>query len=133
MRGRTRSFRTQFGMRKPLEHGIRAGHLLIAAREKLARLGGGSSHRLWLPWLKTYCGFSARTAQRYMECARDEDQIRHCVGFAEAAALLHKQDRAAKVAEKRQRRAQNEIEFARAVEDRRCCAWLTESGSTAKE
>jgi len=54
-----------------LEHAIKAGRLLIEAKEQL-------KHGRWLPWLKEHCEVPERTAQAYMRVARtfghlDED------------------------------------------------------------
>lgn len=49
--------------RAALEHAIRAGELLIAAKGQLR-------HGDWLPWLERFFPASARTAQVYMRLAK---------------------------------------------------------------
>lgn len=46
-------------------HAIRAGELLLRAKEQLP-------HGQWLPWLSANCSFSERTAQRYIRAAAPE-------------------------------------------------------------
>lgn len=46
-----------------------AGQALINARKKLADENGGSSHRLWIPWLDSNFDGSARTARDYIALA----------------------------------------------------------------
>ena len=50
------------------EHAIRCGLLLIEARAGLA-------HGQWLPWVKTHCALSERTAQTYMRLARKYGEL----------------------------------------------------------
>jgi hypothetical protein len=50
-------------VRDSVARAIVAGELLIEAKAQL-------DHGQWLPWLRTHCGMTARTAQTYMELAR---------------------------------------------------------------
>jgi Protein of unknown function (DUF3102) len=54
--------------REALEHARRAGELLLQAK-------GAVGHGKWLPWLKTNCKFSERTAQAYMRLASQWDRL----------------------------------------------------------
>jgi Domain of unknown function (DUF4326)/Protein of unknown function (DUF3102) len=62
-----RQFVGTFG--KTLEHGIRAGGLLAAAKEQCP-------HGSWLPWLKANFEGSPRTAQDYMRLHSHRDEVR---------------------------------------------------------
>jgi hypothetical protein len=55
--------------RKTVEHGIRAGELLVKAKEQC-------SHGTWLPWLEENFEGAARTAQEYMRLYNHRDEIR---------------------------------------------------------
>lgn len=55
--------------RSAVESAWYAGRALIAAKAQLAADNDGSSHRLWLPWLKDNFNGSEATAQRYMQLA----------------------------------------------------------------
>jgi hypothetical protein len=75
-------------LKDSIRHAIRAGSLLVEAKEQL-------KHGQWLPWLRDHCTISERTAQLYMRCAKNreaiEDQIRNGVAdlsLNEAAAML---------------------------------------------
>ena len=94
--------------RAPMEHGIKAGHLLIEAKEQL-------KHGEWLPWLEEHCAVNPRTAQLYMRLASNEEQIRNSCGFAEALANLTKVQRQARVAQMKDRREEREVELAEAT------------------
>jgi hypothetical protein len=52
-----------------VEHAIKAGEALIAAKDKLA------SHGKWEGWLRKHCDLSERTAQIYMQLARARLEI----------------------------------------------------------
>jgi N6-adenosine-specific RNA methylase IME4 len=52
-----------------VESALFAGQALIEARKRLAEDNGGSSHRLWLPWLEANFDGSGRTARDYMALA----------------------------------------------------------------
>jgi len=51
-----------------LRHGLRAGQLLVEAKEQLA-------HGQWTPWLEAHFEGSARTAQLYMRVAKHWPEI----------------------------------------------------------
>src|SRR5262249_5037345 len=75
-------------LKDSVRHAIRAGNLLVEAKEQL-------KHGQWLPWLRDHCTISERTAQLYMRCAKNreaiEAQIRNGVAdlsLNEAAAML---------------------------------------------
>jgi hypothetical protein len=79
---------TADALKTSIGHGIAAGELLVEAKEQVP-------HGEWLPWLKTNCAISERTAQLYMRLAKNriaiEEQIRNGVAdlsLNEAAALL---------------------------------------------
>jgi hypothetical protein len=55
--------------RKTVEHGIRAGELLSAAKRQ-------SPHGTWLPWLRENFEGSARTAQEYMRLYNHRNEVR---------------------------------------------------------
>jgi hypothetical protein len=55
--------------RKTVEHGIRAGELLAAAKEQC-------SHGTWLPWLEANFEGALRTAQEYMRLYNHRDEVR---------------------------------------------------------
>ena len=50
-------------MRTAVAHAVIAGELLIEAKRQVP-------HGQWLPWLRSTCGLSERTAQAYMRLAR---------------------------------------------------------------
>lgn len=50
-----------------IEHAFRAGEHLLAAKAQVA-------HGAWLPWLEANFGASERTAQGYMQIAREDPQ-----------------------------------------------------------
>ena len=56
-----------FAAKNMLEHALRAGEALLAAKEQL-------DYGKWLPWLRSACDLSERHAQRYMAifAAREE-------------------------------------------------------------
>ena len=62
---------------KGFEHAMRAGELLLTAREAVP-------HGQWLPWLGANCDIPARTAQLYMRVARERHQLE-----AKSASLAH--------------------------------------------
>jgi hypothetical protein len=55
--------------RKTVEHGIRAGELLAAAKSECA-------HGTWLPWLEENFEGAPRTAQEYLRLFNHRDEIR---------------------------------------------------------
>jgi hypothetical protein len=55
--------------RKTVEHGIRAGELLAAAKAEC-------THGTWLPWLEENFEGAPRTAQEYMRLSNHRDEIR---------------------------------------------------------
>jgi Protein of unknown function (DUF3102) len=55
-------------MRRGVEHAIRAGELLLEAKNHL-------KHGQWLPWLAEYCELSDWTAQLYMRLARHKPEL----------------------------------------------------------
>ena len=78
---------TSAALKSSVQHSITPGELLIEAKALV-------KHGRWLPWLAENCGFSERTAQLYMRCARNKAAIEantQCVAdltLNEAAALL---------------------------------------------
>jgi len=66
---------TEIAMQSGLEHAIKAGELLLEAKEAVP-------HGNWLPWLKANCSVSERTAQLYMKVAREREAL-----GAESASL----------------------------------------------
>jgi Protein of unknown function (DUF3102) len=54
--------------REVLTRAMRAGDLLIRAKEKMA-------HGEWLPWLKDHCEVSERAAQLYMQLAKGRARL----------------------------------------------------------
>jgi hypothetical protein len=54
--------------RKTVEHGIRAGELLVAAKQQCP-------HGTWLPWLEESFEGAPRTAQEYMRLYNHRDEI----------------------------------------------------------
>lgn len=50
------------------EHAIHAGELLLLAKDKV-------EHGEWLPWLREHCTVSERTAQLYMQVARERPAL----------------------------------------------------------
>ncbi len=65
-------------LRKTVEHGIRAGELLAAAKAEC-------SHGTWLPWLEENFEGAPRTAQEYMRLHTHRDEIRS--KYADSAHL----------------------------------------------
>jgi hypothetical protein len=53
-----------------------AGDVLWRAKEKL-------QHGQWLPWLKEHCQVATRTAQQYMQIAKNYSLVSRQPGFAE--------------------------------------------------
>ena len=51
-------------------HAIRAGELLLTAKQSV------TEHGEWLKWLKIYCEFEERTAQRYMRLAKNKEELK---------------------------------------------------------
>jgi hypothetical protein len=51
--------------RQTLDHAIRAGELLLQAKDKVG-------HGRWTDWLPNHCDLSERTAQAYMRLARNK-------------------------------------------------------------
>ena len=69
-----------------LEHARKAGDLLIEAKAQV-------EHGDWLPWLEANCDFAPRTAQVYMQIARNWAELANTQGLAllgvqRAAAML---------------------------------------------
>jgi hypothetical protein len=79
---------TSDALKTSVEHAIKAGELLLEAKEQL-------KHGQWLPWLLNHCEISERSAQLYMRIAKNretiEAEIRNGVAdltLNQAAALL---------------------------------------------
>ena len=55
-------------MKRGVQHGIAAGHLLNEAKALV-------EHGEWLPWLRDHCQIPESTARLYMRLARHESEI----------------------------------------------------------
>jgi hypothetical protein len=69
-------------VRDSVARAIVAGELLIEAKAQL-------DHGQWLPWLRTHCGMTARTAQTYMELARLDPNAQRVAHLPLRRAVLH--------------------------------------------
>lgn len=49
--------------------GIRCGEILYSAKDQV-------EHGAWLPWLREHAPFSVRTAQNYMRCYEQRDELK---------------------------------------------------------
>lgn len=59
---------TATAMKSGIEHAMKAGALLIEAKEQVP-------HGQWLPWIEANCAMSERTAQLYMRLTRHKDIV----------------------------------------------------------
>jgi hypothetical protein len=84
-------------LRDSVAHATACGKLLIEAK---AQLGHGQ----WLPWLRTHCGMSARTAQIYMQLAKLDPNAQRVADLPLRRAVLHlrRLDRREQVAARRE-------------------------------
>jgi N6-adenosine-specific RNA methylase IME4 len=64
-----------------VQHGIRAGELLIEAKSRVR-------HGEWLPWLETNFPDSVATAELYMKLARNSERVQNLTSIRSAVALL---------------------------------------------
>jgi hypothetical protein len=65
-----------------------SGAALIAAKERLWIETGGNGQ--WLTWIATNCLFSERTAQYYMDVARNPQRVAGATSLREALRLIAK-------------------------------------------
>jgi N6-adenosine-specific RNA methylase IME4 len=96
-----------------IEHGTKAGHLLIEAKAQI-------KHGGWLPWLKVYCLISARTATTYMLLAENVELLKSAgladLTIEQALKLITDSKREARNAEKIERRAERVQDLAERME-----------------
>ena len=86
---RTEHTAVSTALKDSLTHAMKAGDLLIQAKEKVPHGG-------WLPWLSENCSISERTAQLYMRTAKNRAELEkrqntQCIAdltLSEAAAML---------------------------------------------
>src|SRR5437660_94580 len=69
---------TADSLKRSVEHAMAAGDLLLEAKAQL-------KHGQWLPWLSEHCAMSERTAQLYMQIAKNREAIeaKYATGIAD--------------------------------------------------
>lgn len=108
-------------MRDAVEHAVKAGELLAAAKEQIG-------HGRWLSWVGEHCEFSARTAQAYMRLARQWPALRN----TQRVADLPLREALIQLAEPRRRPIQEELAEVEA-EDRRIRLALSVYGRAVRD
>lgn len=87
---RTQHIACEKAMGESLKHAMIAGAALLEAKKEIA-------HGQFLAWVETNCDFSFRTAQQYMQLAKNKGQISN----AQRAAHLSQRDAAALISKPR--------------------------------